>query len=91
VRRGGKVTVRGIVEAFTNSAVCAQGVSVALQRRNPGSIPYRTFALRATSASGRFSLTFKPTRTQLYRALVAESAACLGAASDREKISVRRR
>jgi hypothetical protein len=85
------VTLRGAIDAFANPAACAGGVSVALQRRNPSSLPYRTFARRTASSSGRFSITFKPSRTRLYRALVAQDASCLGAASDRERVTVTKR
>jgi len=91
VRRGKRVKFSVLVEAFANPAQCANGVTVSLQRRSAGKLPYRTFASRTTNSSGRFSTRVKVTRTQLYRARVSADANCLGAVSDRERVKARRR
>jgi hypothetical protein len=91
VRRGKSVKLSGDVDAFANQSVCEAGVTVELQRRKPGKVPYRTFSTKTTNSSGGFSSTFKPTATYLYRALVRQTDQCLGAASDRERVTVTRK
>jgi hypothetical protein len=53
-------------------------------------VSFRTIATRRTSSSGAFSLTTRPTATYVYRARVSETAACTGAVSNRERVTVRR-
>jgi hypothetical protein len=89
VRRGGKVRLRGALEAFANPSGCESRQAVAIQRRSPRSPVYKTFKNVTTSTSGRFSLAFKPRKTAVYRARVAQTASCLGAASSGERVTVR--
>ena len=91
IRRGKRVKLAGDVDAFSNAAACEQGAVVHLQRRRPGRLPFRTFKHLTADASGRFSLKVKPRRTSLFRALVGETDACLGDASDRERVTVKRK
>jgi hypothetical protein len=91
IRRGRRVKLAGEVEAFSNPAACERRVRVLLQRRRPHRVGYRTFARRRTTSRGRFSVRTRPKRTYVYRALVRRSSQCLGAASDRERVTVVRR
>jgi len=91
VTAGRKVKLSGIIEAFANPAGCEGGQSVQLQRRRPGSLPYRTFKSLTSNSAGRFANSFTPSTTYLYRAVVRQSDACLGATSDREQVTVRKR
>jgi hypothetical protein len=91
LRRGKRVRLRGVIEAFANEEACEPGQPVALQLRRPGRTGFRTFARLRSNARGRFTRRLKPRRTYLYRARVAQSDLCLGAASDRERITVLRR
>ena len=88
VRRGARVTLRGEIEAFADAASCERGQTVALQRRSRTATSYRTFVSVRTNSAGRFTRRIKPTKTYVYRARVAQSARCLGAASNRETIVV---
>jgi hypothetical protein len=91
IRRGKRVRLRGDIEAFANPQACEQSVTVQLQRRRPGKLPFRTFARRTTNSSGGFSLRIRPKRTYLYRALVGQTGECLGDVSDRERVTVTRK
>jgi hypothetical protein len=91
IRRGRRVRLAGDVEAFSNAAACERGAAVKLQRRRPGTLPFRTFRQLTANVSGGFSLRIRPRRTYLFRALVGETDACLGDASDRERVTVLRR
>ena len=88
MRRGASVTLRGEIDAFTDAATCERGQAVALQRRSRTATSYRTFARVRTNSAGRFTRKIKPTKTYVYRARVAQSSRCLGAASNRETIVV---
>jgi len=90
VKRGRRVTLRGVLEAFADAPACVGGQSVALQRRGKGA-RYATFARVTTNAAGRFSRRIRPRSTRSYRARVNQSADCLGAVSPRERVTVRRR
>lgn len=87
VRRNTSVTLRGAIEAFTNSRGCEAGVTVRIQRRRPGSPRYITIATRRSTSKGAFSMRTRVTRTSIYRARVAETTSCLGAASSGERVS----
>ena len=91
IRRGKRVRLAGDVDAFSNAAACEQAAIVQLQRRRPGSLPFRTFRRLTANGSGGFSLRLRPRRTFLFRALVGETDACLGDASDRERVTVARK
>jgi hypothetical protein len=91
IRRRRRVTLRGALEAFSNSRACVPGQRVAIQRRRPGSARYRTFAQRTTNANGGFRVRTRPRRTYFYRARVGQTEECHGAVSNREKVGVRRR
>lgn len=91
IRRGRRVLLRGVLETFADEAGCVPGQLVELQRRTPGSARHRTFRSVRTDNDGDFSLRVRPGRTTLYRARVDETATCLGAVSNRERVGVRRR
>jgi hypothetical protein len=91
IRRGRRVRLRGVIEAFANDAACEPGQTVELQRRRPGNAGFRTFARRTTNGRGAFSALLRPRRTFVYRARVGQNDACAGAASDRERVNVVRR
>ena len=91
IRRGARARLRGSLEAFVDESACVSGVTVRLQRRSAATARYKVFATARTSRAGDFSLRVKPTQTTFYRAVVAQSSQCLGAASSREKVTVRRR
>ncbi|MDQ6750353.1 MAG: hypothetical protein M3Z33_06345 [Actinomycetota bacterium] len=88
LRRGQRLKLAGDVESLTSSKTCEQRVAVELQRRVPGRVPYQTFGRLTASGSGRFSTSFKPTRTYLYRALVRQSTQCLASVSSHERVTV---
>jgi hypothetical protein len=88
IRRGQRLKVAGDVESLTSSRTCEQRVPVELQRRVPGRVPYQTFKRLTSSRAGRFSSSFKPTRTYLYRALVRQTTQCLASVSARERVTV---
>ncbi len=91
VARRSRVTLRGALEAFANQAACETGQTVELQRRSPASPVYATFRRVKTAAGGRFAARIRPTRTAIYRARVAQTVSCLGAASSGERVTVVRR
>ena len=86
VRRGKKVTLRGVLQAFANPAGCERGQTVQIQRRTPTSPRYVTVATKKTDSSGGFSGRFTVTRTRIYRARVAQTDSCLGAVSSGERV-----
>lgn len=88
LRLGQGVKLAGDVESLSSSKACEQRVPIELQRRVPGRVPYRTFARLTASGSGRFSSSFKPARTYLYRALVRQMPQCLASVSPRERVTV---
>ena len=90
VRRGRRVRLRGLLEAFTNPAACQARQPVVIQRRKPGSLRYGNLAQVRTNGAGLFSATFIPRRTYYYRARVRTTTACLGAISARERVTVKR-
>jgi hypothetical protein len=87
-QRRSRTRLRGAVEAFANTAGCEPGQVVQLQRRRPGRARYRTFASVRTNSRGDFARTIRPRRTYDYRARVPQTASCLGAVSDRERVNV---
>jgi hypothetical protein len=91
VRRRGLVRLRGVLEAFANKPSCERRQLVSLQRRSPTGRRYRTFARVRTDADGDFARRVRPQRTAIYRARVPQTARCLGAVSNRERITVTRR
>ena len=91
IRKGKRVRLRGVLESFADGTQCVSGQSVSIQRRSPHSPVYKTFRQRTTGKSGAFSVRIKPKKTAIYRARVAQTASCLGAASDGERVTVRRK
>ena len=91
IRRGSRARLRGSIEAFVDGeSACVSGVTVRLQRRSAASARYKGFATAKTNRAGDFSLRVKPAQTTFYRAVVGQTSQCLGAASSREKVTVRR-
>jgi len=90
IRRGRRVTLRGVLEAFSSEAACVPNQEIALQRRRVGRARYFTFATRRTDADGDFAARLRPRRTFVYRARVGDSSSCAGAVSERERVDVRR-
>ncbi len=89
VKRNASVTLRGVVEAFANTAACERGQPVLLQRRALRGTRFVTFQTLRTSATGTFrSRPVKLTSTTFYRARVVQSDACEGAHSSRERVTV---
>ncbi|HEV2769557.1 MAG TPA: integrin alpha [Solirubrobacteraceae bacterium] len=88
VASGTAVRLSGAVEAFSNPQACQAGQPVALQRRGTGASRYATIATTRTDAQGDFASTIRPSQTASYRALVGQSGACLGAASDAVTVAV---
>ncbi|MGH2898391.1 MAG: hypothetical protein ACRDMZ_06925, partial [Solirubrobacteraceae bacterium] len=91
VRRNARIKLRGVVEAFANTAACEPGQSVELQRRTLTGSRFRTFKTVKTSSRGTFSSgNLKVTSTTLYRARVLQTDSCEGAQSARERVAVAR-
>jgi hypothetical protein len=89
VKSGGKVTLRGVLEAFANPTVCQASQSVLLQDRAPGGTLFTTIATVKTTASGVFkSSAIKVKSTQFFRARIGQTSACGGAQSDRVTVQV---
>jgi hypothetical protein len=88
VRSGSRVALRGVVEAFANAAGCQSGQPVDLQVRRSGDPRYTTLAQVRTDSEGNFAATITPRSTALYRARIAQTAACLGAVSNSQTIAV---
>ena len=88
LKRGARLRLRGVVEAFANPAACEAGQSVALQRRAPSGGRFATFRTVKTDGKGAFSTRFKVTKSQLYRARVSQTESCLGAQSPRVLVKV---
>ena len=87
VKTNATITLRGVVEAFANPAVCEAGQSVQIQRRTVFGTRFTTFRTLKTSSKGTFKTPkFKVTRTQFYRARVAASSTCAGAISPRVRV-----
>lgn len=84
------VRISGVLEAFANESRCEPDQPVQLQRRRPGSLRYAQFRDLRTSSTGTFHTSFSPKRTFVYRARVAASSECQGAASNRERVTVLR-
>jgi hypothetical protein len=91
VRRGRRVRLSVVVEAFAGGTSCTANQVVALQGRAPHTAGYRTFAFKRTSSRGRLSTLTKPTTTRLYRARVSQTATCGGAVSGAQRVTVTRR
>jgi DNA-binding beta-propeller fold protein YncE len=85
VEKGKKVTISGQIDAPSNESGCEAGQSVEIQAKG------QTLASVKTSANGQFTLTRKMKRTLVFQAQVSESAICVGAASNEEKVRVKRR
>jgi hypothetical protein len=90
VRKGKRVRLRGLLEAFANEDSCVGGQPVALQQRRPGKVRFETFAEPTTDAAGEFSHRFKPRRTTIFRARAGQSDQCMGAASDGVRVEVKK-
>ncbi len=89
VTRGARVQLRGVLEAFANPRACEARQSVAIQRRTKGGGRFVTFQTVRTGSTGTFrSSRFAPTSTRLYRSRVVQTAACQGAQSPRETVTV---
>jgi hypothetical protein len=88
VRRGRRVRLRGLLEAFSNEGACESRQQVELQVRRRGRIRYRTFRRVTTDTDGDFAATTRPRRTAFYRARVPQNAECDGAVSPREMLKV---
>jgi hypothetical protein len=78
----------GLLEAFSNPSACQAHQAIKIQRRSPGSLSYKTLKTVSTSTDGRFSLRLTATGTAVYRARADQTAACLGAISDTQKLTV---
>lgn len=91
LRRRGLLKLIGVIEAFANDAGCEPGQQVLMQRRRLGSLRYRTFKRVRSNASGVFRARTRPRRSYVYRARVNRTSQCLGAVSNRERVTVRRR
>ena len=89
VKRGGKVTLRGVLEAFANPAACQASQSVLLQDRAPTGTLFSTVATVKTAASGVFkSSALKLKKTELFRARIDQTSTCGGAQSGRVTVQV---
>lgn len=91
VRRRGLLRLRGVIEALANDAGCEPGQHVLIQRRRPGSLRYRTLKRLRSRRTGTFGMRTRPTRSYVYRARLNRTSQCLGAISNRERVSVVRR
>ena len=90
VPRRGRVRLRGLLEAFADPAGCRRRQRVELQRRPLGRLRFERIARVRTGADGSFALRIRPVATGVYRARIGQTAACLGATSAAERVTVTR-
>ena len=90
VPRRGQVRLRGLLEAFADAAGCRRRQRVELQRRPLGRLRFERIARVRTAADGSFVLRIRPVATGVYRARIGQTAACLGATSAAERVTVTR-
>ncbi|CAA9495790.1 MAG: hypothetical protein AVDCRST_MAG53-1786 [uncultured Solirubrobacteraceae bacterium] len=89
VTRGTRVQLRGAIEAFANPAACERRQRVQIQQRAKTGGRFKTFLTVTSTTTGTFrTIRFAPRSTQLYRARVVQTAACQGAQSRRETVTV---
>jgi hypothetical protein len=87
-RRNRMFRILGLLDAFSNQSACQANQMVKIQRRSPGNLRYTTLKTVTTDSGGNFSVRLKATSTAIYRAWVDQSAQCLGAASETQKLTV---
>ncbi len=87
VRSGARITLRGVLQAFANPEGCQGGQRVTVERRATTSPRYAAVASRTTSASGAFAARLTVRRAGIYRARVAQTQQCLGAASQGARVT----
>ena len=88
-RRGQAVRFSGAIDSLVSGSACEAGQTVYLQLRRPGDVRFRNARQLTTDAKGIFSTSLRPSRTYLYRALVPQTSACLGATSDVHRVAKR--
>jgi hypothetical protein len=90
VKKGKKVTLSGQLNEIVRQGECKAAQTVQLQRKRPSQSAFTTVKQLTTDAAGNFSTKRKVKKTFQYRALVPETDACLGQASNTEKVKVRK-
>jgi hypothetical protein len=92
VEKHRKVGFSGQIDAPQIGATCEVGQAVELQRRKQkeADTAFQTFATVQSGATGSFSVKHKVKKTYVYRAAVAESAACANGLSNTRKVRVRK-
>jgi hypothetical protein len=91
VRRGGRVRIRGLLEAFADEEACQANQRVVVQRRRPKNLNYKRVRAVQTGARGVFRARVRQRRPSVYRARVPQTAECLGAVSNTERVRIGRR
>jgi hypothetical protein len=91
VPKGGKARFAGDLSAPQDLAGCESNQTIEVQRKKAKQTTFTTFARVRTNAAGRFSIKRKIKKTFVYQAVVGQTAACYGTASNREKVKAKKR
>jgi hypothetical protein len=89
VKKGKKVRLSGQLAEVVRQA-CRSDQAVELQRKKPKKANFKTVETLQTDAAGAFSTKEKVKKTFEYRAQVAETGTCGAAASNTEKVKVKK-
>ena len=90
LKRGGLVRFKGSLRASAGQPGCQRRQKIAIQRRKVSGGRFQTFDVAVTARSGAFTASFRPGRSYVYRARVAQTSGCVGATSNRAKVVVKR-
>ena len=90
LKRGTLVRFAGSLKASAGQPACQRRQKIAIQRRKLSGGRFQTFDVAVTARNGSFRASFRPSRSFVYRARVAQTAGCMGATSNRAKVVVRR-
>jgi NHL repeat len=90
VKKGKSVTLSGRVTEVVRQGQCESGQSVELQRKKPSQAAFTTIEQLQTNAAGSFTTKEKVKKTFEYRAQVSETATCGSAASNTERVKVKK-
>jgi len=88
VKKGRKVVLFGKVDAPQNEAACEAAQAVEVQRLKGGS--FETIEQVQTDGQGNFLTKTQVKKTFLYRAHLGETADCVAANSDTEKVKIKK-
>jgi hypothetical protein len=92
VKKGKKVTLSGEVAPLgRQGAECFANQPVELLRKKPSAGDFKAFATVQTDAQGQFSLKQKLKKTTEFSARLQQTASCVAADSETEKVKVKKK